>query len=167
MDSLMWFSFLSFLLFSLDCRRCWDSVCERVLWSSPFCFGSRRMAQGNQQSNNQVLHHLRRKFPEVPEDVVSECVLQVRYTCCTCNILKGISISLGNLYILLKFISTICHTTTIKLIWHQKWHLLLLCIIHHCTRFLSLYLEMVKADDATPNRFSKGRNVRHLLIYLL
>ncbi|XP_026089708.1 TGF-beta-activated kinase 1 and MAP3K7-binding protein 2-like isoform X1 [Carassius auratus] len=34
------------------------------------------MAQRNQQINNQVLHLLRHKFPEVPEDVVSECVLQ-------------------------------------------------------------------------------------------
>ncbi|XP_061563320.1 TGF-beta-activated kinase 1 and MAP3K7-binding protein 2 isoform X1 [Cololabis saira] len=34
------------------------------------------MAQGNHQIDNQVLHDLRQKFPEVPEGVVSQCVLQ-------------------------------------------------------------------------------------------
>ncbi|XP_016341415.1 TGF-beta-activated kinase 1 and MAP3K7-binding protein 2 isoform X1 [Sinocyclocheilus anshuiensis] len=42
------------------------------------------MAQGNQQSDNQVLHHLRQKFPEVPEDVVSECVLQNKNDLAAC-----------------------------------------------------------------------------------
>lgn len=42
------------------------------------------MAQGNQQINNQVLHHLRQKFPEVPEDVVSECVLQNKNNLAAC-----------------------------------------------------------------------------------
>lgn len=36
------------------------------------------MAQGNQLIDTQVLHDLRQKFPEVPEGVVSQCVLQVR-----------------------------------------------------------------------------------------
>lgn len=35
------------------------------------------MAQGNHQIDIQVLHDLRQKFPEVPEGVVSQCVLQV------------------------------------------------------------------------------------------
>ncbi|XP_072218929.1 TGF-beta-activated kinase 1 and MAP3K7-binding protein 2 isoform X1 [Leuresthes tenuis] len=34
------------------------------------------MAQGNHQIDIQVLHDLRQKFPEVPEGVVSQCVLQ-------------------------------------------------------------------------------------------
>ncbi|KAM6915319.1 TGF-beta-activated kinase 1 and MAP3K7-binding protein 2 isoform 2-T2 [Xenentodon cancila] len=34
------------------------------------------MAQGSHQIDNQVLHDLRQKFPEVPEGVVSQCVLQ-------------------------------------------------------------------------------------------
>ncbi|KAM4713195.1 TGF-beta-activated kinase 1 and MAP3K7-binding protein 2 isoform 2-T2 [Anableps anableps] len=34
------------------------------------------MAQGNQQIDIQVLHDLRQKFPEVPEGVVSQCVLE-------------------------------------------------------------------------------------------
>ncbi|XP_047429317.1 TGF-beta-activated kinase 1 and MAP3K7-binding protein 2 isoform X2 [Mugil cephalus] len=34
------------------------------------------MAQGSHQINIQVLHDLRQKFPEVPECVVSQCVLQ-------------------------------------------------------------------------------------------
>lgn len=34
------------------------------------------MAQGNQHINVQVLHDLRQKFPEVPECVVSHCMLQ-------------------------------------------------------------------------------------------
>ncbi|XP_015243741.1 PREDICTED: TGF-beta-activated kinase 1 and MAP3K7-binding protein 2 isoform X2 [Cyprinodon variegatus] len=34
------------------------------------------MAQGSQQINIQVLHELRQKFPEVPEVVVSQCVLE-------------------------------------------------------------------------------------------
>ncbi|XP_069017633.1 TGF-beta-activated kinase 1 and MAP3K7-binding protein 2 isoform X2 [Embiotoca jacksoni] len=34
------------------------------------------MAQGSHQINIQVLHDLRQKFPEVPEGVVSQCVLQ-------------------------------------------------------------------------------------------
>ncbi|KAM9355623.1 LOW QUALITY PROTEIN: TGF-beta-activated kinase 1 and MAP3K7-binding protein 2 [Pholidichthys leucotaenia] len=34
------------------------------------------MAQGSQQIDIQVLHDLRQKFPEVPEGVVSQCVLQ-------------------------------------------------------------------------------------------
>ncbi|XP_021180067.2 TGF-beta-activated kinase 1 and MAP3K7-binding protein 2 isoform X1 [Fundulus heteroclitus] len=34
------------------------------------------MAQGSQQINIQVLHDLRQKFPEVPEGVVSQCVLE-------------------------------------------------------------------------------------------
>ncbi|XDV42406.1 hypothetical protein PO909_011077 [Leuciscus waleckii] len=42
------------------------------------------MAQGNQQIDNQVLHHLRQKFPEVPEDVVSECVLQNKNDLAAC-----------------------------------------------------------------------------------
>ncbi|XP_059369324.1 TGF-beta-activated kinase 1 and MAP3K7-binding protein 2 isoform X3 [Carassius carassius] len=42
------------------------------------------MAQGNQQIDNQVLHHLRHKFPEVPEDVVSECVLQNKSNLAAC-----------------------------------------------------------------------------------
>ncbi|XP_050960913.1 TGF-beta-activated kinase 1 and MAP3K7-binding protein 2 isoform X2 [Labeo rohita] len=42
------------------------------------------MAQGNQQIDNQVLHHLRQKFPEVPEDVVSECVLQNKNNLAAC-----------------------------------------------------------------------------------
>ncbi|KAF4099189.1 hypothetical protein G5714_019315 [Onychostoma macrolepis] len=42
------------------------------------------MAQGNQQIDNQVLHHLRQKFPEVPEDVVSECVLQNKNNFAAC-----------------------------------------------------------------------------------
>uniref|UniRef100_A0A673FW61 TGF-beta-activated kinase 1 and MAP3K7-binding protein 2-like n=1 Tax=Sinocyclocheilus rhinocerous TaxID=307959 RepID=A0A673FW61_9TELE len=42
------------------------------------------MAQGNQQSDIQVLHHLRQKFPEVPEDVVSECVLQNKNDLAAC-----------------------------------------------------------------------------------
>jgi len=35
------------------------------------------MAQGSQQIDVQVLHDLRQKFPEVPEGVVSRCMLQV------------------------------------------------------------------------------------------
>lgn len=35
------------------------------------------MAQGSQQIDFQVLHDLRQKFPEVPEVVVSRCMLQV------------------------------------------------------------------------------------------
>lgn len=35
------------------------------------------MAQGSHQIDIQVLHDLRQKFPEVPEGVVSQCVLQV------------------------------------------------------------------------------------------
>lgn len=35
------------------------------------------MAQGSHQIDNQVLHDLRQKFPEVPEGVVSLCVQQV------------------------------------------------------------------------------------------
>lgn len=35
------------------------------------------MAQGSQQIDIQVLHDLRQKFPEVPEGVVSRCMLQV------------------------------------------------------------------------------------------
>ncbi|KAK7150820.1 hypothetical protein R3I93_011929 [Phoxinus phoxinus] len=42
------------------------------------------MAQGNQQIDNQVLQHLRQKFPEVPEDVVSECVLQNKNDLAAC-----------------------------------------------------------------------------------
>lgn len=42
------------------------------------------MAQGNQQIDNQVLHHLRQKFPEVPEDVVSECILQNKNNFAAC-----------------------------------------------------------------------------------
>uniref|UniRef100_A0A9J8BYR8 Uncharacterized protein n=2 Tax=Cyprinus carpio TaxID=7962 RepID=A0A9J8BYR8_CYPCA len=42
------------------------------------------MAQGNQQIDNQVLHHLRQKFPEVPEDVVSKCVLQNKSNLAAC-----------------------------------------------------------------------------------
>ncbi|XP_017207961.2 TGF-beta-activated kinase 1 and MAP3K7-binding protein 2 isoform X1 [Danio rerio] len=42
------------------------------------------MAQGNQQIDNQVLHHLRQKFPEVPEDVVCECVLQNKSDLAAC-----------------------------------------------------------------------------------
>ncbi|XP_061781261.1 TGF-beta-activated kinase 1 and MAP3K7-binding protein 2 isoform X4 [Nerophis lumbriciformis] len=34
------------------------------------------MAQGSHKIDIQVLHHLRQKFPEVPEGVVSQCVLQ-------------------------------------------------------------------------------------------
>ncbi|XP_039603494.1 TGF-beta-activated kinase 1 and MAP3K7-binding protein 2 isoform X1 [Polypterus senegalus] len=34
------------------------------------------MAQGSQQIDIQVLHDLRQKFPEVPEGVVSKCILQ-------------------------------------------------------------------------------------------
>uniref|UniRef100_A0A3Q0RIS5 TGF-beta activated kinase 1 (MAP3K7) binding protein 2 n=1 Tax=Amphilophus citrinellus TaxID=61819 RepID=A0A3Q0RIS5_AMPCI len=34
------------------------------------------MAQGSHQIDTQVLHDLRQKFPEVPEGVVSQCVLQ-------------------------------------------------------------------------------------------
>lgn len=79
-------------------------------------------------------------------------------THCTYSRLKGIPISLGNLYILLNSISSDSHTT-IELIWHQKTHSLLFtcCIIHQCTVFLSLYVEMVKADDATHSRFSQGK----------
>lgn len=39
--------------------------------------GNIRMAQGSHQIDIQVLHDLRQKFPEVPEVVVSQCVLQV------------------------------------------------------------------------------------------
>lgn len=35
------------------------------------------MAQGSQQIDFQVLNDLRQKFPEVPEVVVSRCMLQV------------------------------------------------------------------------------------------
>uniref|UniRef100_A0A8C2CLT5 TGF-beta activated kinase 1 (MAP3K7) binding protein 2 n=1 Tax=Cyprinus carpio TaxID=7962 RepID=A0A8C2CLT5_CYPCA len=42
------------------------------------------MAQGNQQIDKQVLHHLRQKFPEVPEDVVSKCVLQNKSNLAAC-----------------------------------------------------------------------------------
>lgn len=35
------------------------------------------MAQGTHHIDIQVLHDLRQKFPEVPEGVVSQCVLQV------------------------------------------------------------------------------------------
>lgn len=35
------------------------------------------MAQGSHQIDFQVLHDLRQKFPEVPEVVVSRCMLQV------------------------------------------------------------------------------------------
>lgn len=35
------------------------------------------MAQGSQQIDIQVLQDLRQKFPEVPEGVVSRCMLQV------------------------------------------------------------------------------------------
>lgn len=34
------------------------------------------MAQGSHQIDFQVLHDLRQKFPEVPEVVVSRCMLQ-------------------------------------------------------------------------------------------
>lgn len=44
-------------------------------WSRP---GNIRMAQGSHQIDIQVLHDLRQKFPEVPEGVVSRCVLQVK-----------------------------------------------------------------------------------------
>lgn len=40
--------------------------------------GNIRMAQASHQIDTQVLHDLRQKFPEVPEGVVSQCVLQVR-----------------------------------------------------------------------------------------
>ncbi|XP_051954741.1 TGF-beta-activated kinase 1 and MAP3K7-binding protein 2-like isoform X2 [Xyrauchen texanus] len=42
------------------------------------------MAQGNQQINNQVLNHLRQKFPEVPDDVVSQCVLENKNNLAAC-----------------------------------------------------------------------------------
>uniref|UniRef100_A0A673KYZ5 TGF-beta-activated kinase 1 and MAP3K7-binding protein 2 n=1 Tax=Sinocyclocheilus rhinocerous TaxID=307959 RepID=A0A673KYZ5_9TELE len=42
------------------------------------------MAQGNQQIDNQVLRHLRQQFPELPEDVVSECVLQNKNNLAAC-----------------------------------------------------------------------------------
>lgn len=75
------------------------------------------MAQGNQQIDNQVLHHLRQKFPEVPEGVVSECVLQVSYVLIhvpihvlcvnyTRIIIKCVSVRPSTLNILLKFVST-------------------------------------------------------------
>lgn len=35
------------------------------------------MAQGSQQLDMQVLHDLRQRFPEIPESVVSQCMLQV------------------------------------------------------------------------------------------
>lgn len=35
------------------------------------------MAQGSQQLDMQVLHDLRQRFPEIPEVVVSQCMLQV------------------------------------------------------------------------------------------
>ncbi|XP_070606697.1 TGF-beta-activated kinase 1 and MAP3K7-binding protein 3 isoform X4 [Erythrolamprus reginae] len=34
------------------------------------------MAQGSQQLDMQVLHDLRQRFPEIPESVVSQCMLQ-------------------------------------------------------------------------------------------
>ncbi|XP_023666018.1 TGF-beta-activated kinase 1 and MAP3K7-binding protein 2 isoform X1 [Paramormyrops kingsleyae] len=43
------------------------------------------MAQGSQQIDTQVFHDLRQKFPEVPEGVVSQCVLQNNnnlHACC-------------------------------------------------------------------------------------
>ncbi|XP_051511294.1 TGF-beta-activated kinase 1 and MAP3K7-binding protein 2-like isoform X2 [Myxocyprinus asiaticus] len=42
------------------------------------------MAQGNQQIDNQVLNHLRKKFPEVPDDVVSQCVLENKSDLAAC-----------------------------------------------------------------------------------
>lgn len=42
------------------------------------------MAQGNQQFDNQVLHHLLQKFPEVPENVVSQCVLENKNNLAAC-----------------------------------------------------------------------------------
>lgn len=37
------------------------------------------MAQGSPQLDMQVLHDLRQRFPEIPEGVVSQCMLQVDY----------------------------------------------------------------------------------------
>ncbi|TRY59157.1 hypothetical protein DNTS_032406 [Danionella cerebrum] len=42
------------------------------------------MAQVNQQIDNQVLHHLRQKFPEVPEGVVCDCVVQNKNDLAAC-----------------------------------------------------------------------------------
>ncbi|KAK3506952.1 hypothetical protein QTP70_031713 [Hemibagrus guttatus] len=42
------------------------------------------MAQGNQQIDTQVLQKLRQKFPEVPEGVVSQCVLQNKNDLAAC-----------------------------------------------------------------------------------
>ncbi|XP_053499238.1 TGF-beta-activated kinase 1 and MAP3K7-binding protein 2 isoform X2 [Ictalurus furcatus] len=42
------------------------------------------MAQGNQQIDTQVLQQLRQKFPEVPEGVVSQCVIQNKNDLAAC-----------------------------------------------------------------------------------
>ncbi|GAA6070405.1 TGF-beta-activated kinase 1 and MAP3K7-binding protein 2 isoform X1, partial [Tachysurus ichikawai] len=42
------------------------------------------MAQGNQQIDTQVLQKLRQKFPEVPEGVVSQCVVQNKNDLAAC-----------------------------------------------------------------------------------
>lgn len=51
------------------------SVCAQR--STPLRPASPRMAQGNQQIDTKVLQQLLQKFPEVPEGVVSQCVVQV------------------------------------------------------------------------------------------
>ncbi|MCI4395720.1 hypothetical protein PGIGA_G00195290 [Pangasianodon gigas] len=42
------------------------------------------MAQGNQQIDTQILQQLRQKFPEVPEGVVSQCVIQNKNNLAAC-----------------------------------------------------------------------------------
>ncbi|KAB5517114.1 hypothetical protein PHYPO_G00185680 [Pangasianodon hypophthalmus] len=42
------------------------------------------MAQGNQQIDTQILQQLRQKFPEVPEGVVSQCVIQNKNDLAAC-----------------------------------------------------------------------------------
>lgn len=77
------------------------------------------MAQGNQRIDTQLLHDLRQKFPEVPEAVVSQCVLQVRprshdltlseqqYGCLTVTFSLFITIAIVTCILVLTFIHKI------------------------------------------------------------
>ncbi|KAM9495962.1 TGF-beta-activated kinase 1 and MAP3K7-binding protein 2 isoform 2-T4 [Clarias gariepinus] len=58
------------------------SVCAQR--STPLRPASPRMAQGNQQIDTKVLQQLLQKFPEVPEGVVSQCVVQNKNNLAAC-----------------------------------------------------------------------------------
>ncbi|XP_056619905.1 TGF-beta-activated kinase 1 and MAP3K7-binding protein 2 isoform X1 [Triplophysa dalaica] len=81
------------------------------------------MAQGNQQFDNQVLHHLRKKFPEVPEDVVSQCVLENKNNLAACcdyltKVSPGFLYSEGN-----QSLTDLCnHLTQLNLGVSQNTH---------------------------------------------